>query len=259
MEKGAYIVHQNERNPEDIVFSVKPDYQNKVPEIQQKLHLEIERTLVVLQMLFEKDKKNFQIYYNQLLSLAQAGLVSDNAQPSIALNALQQFKNELVDKKSGEVKNNYFKTLGLKAFNLGIIPLALGIVIAILRYYFPTSNELEKLSVFSNFLFIWSSCMLGVWLSFGARKTVLKFEDLNILEEDRLEPNMRLFFAGFITMIFSLLFYTEAITIEIGNISSKSISDNTIISIIFGTFLGLSEQVLGKKITKKAASIFDNQ
>jgi len=101
--------------------------------------------------------------------------------------------------------------------------------------------------------------MLGVWLSFGARKTVLRFEDLNILEEDRLEPNMRLLFAGFITLIFSLLFYTEAITIEIGNISSKSISDNTIISIIFGTFLGLSEQVLGKKITKKAASIFDNQ
>lgn len=259
MEKGAYLVYQNPDNNKDIVFSVKPDYQNKVPEIQQKLHLEIEKTLVVLQMLFDKDEKSFGLYFNQLLSLAQAGLVGDNAQPTIAINALQQFKNEIVDKKSGEVKNSYFKTLGLKALKLGIIPLIIGLVIIILNYYFPTCPELGKLYVFSNFLFIWSSCMLGVWLSFGARKTILKFEDLNILEEDRLEPIMRLLFAGAITMIFSLLFFTEAMTIELGNISTKSISDNTIVAIIFGTLLGLSEQVLGKKITKKAASIFDNQ
>lgn len=259
MEKGAYLVHQNPDNNKDIVFSVKPDYQNKVPEIQQKLHLEIEKTLVVLEMLFEKDEKSFGLYFNQLLSLAQAGLVGDNAQPTIAINALQQFKKEIVDKKSGEVKNNYFKILGLKALKLGIIPLIVGLVIIILYYYFPTRPELGKLYVFSNFLFIWSSCMLGVWLSFGARKTILTFEDLNILEEDRLEPIMRLLFAGSITMIFSLLFFTEAMTIELGNISTKSIADNTIVAIIFGTLLGLSEQVLGKKITKKAASIFDNQ
>jgi len=259
MEKGAYIVYQNKDNSKDIVFSIKPDYQDKVPEIQQKLHLEVEKTLVVLQMLFDKDEKSFGLYFNQLLSLAQAGLVGDNAQPTIALNALQQFKNEIVDKKSGEVKNNYFKTLGLKAFKFGIIPLGIGLIIIILHYYFPASSELEKLNVFSNFLFIWSSCMLGVWLSFGARKTILKFEDLNILEEDRLEPTMRLLFAGFITIIFSFLFITKAMTIEIGNISTSAISDDTIVAIIFGTLLGLSEQVLGKKITKKAASMFDNQ
>lgn len=259
MEKGAYIVHQNESNSKDIVFSVKPDYKNKVPELQQKLHLEVEKTLVVLQMLFENDSKNFEMYFNQLLSLAQAGLVGENAQPTIAFNALLQFKNELVDKKSGEVKNQYFKTLGVKSFKLGIIPLCISLIIIVLFYYFPLSKELEKLNVLSNFLFVWSSCMLGVWLSFGARKTILKFEDLNILEEDRLEPTMRLIFAGAITMIFSLLFHCKAISIEIGEISSDTISADPIIAIIFGTLFGLSEQVLGKKITKKAASIFDNQ
>ncbi len=259
METGAYLVHENENNSRDIIFSIKPDFQNKIPELQQKLHLEVEKALVVIQMLFEEDDKSFKMFFDQLLSLAQAGLVGDNAQPTIALNALLQFKSELVDKKSGEVKNHYFKTLGIKSFNLGIFPVSVSLAIIILHYYFPLSKELEKLNVISNFLLIWGSCMLGVWLSFGARKTILKFEDLNILEEDRLEPTMRLLFAGAITMVFSLLFYTKAISVEIGNVSLTTIGEDPVIAIIFGTMFGLSEQILGKKITKKAASIFENQ
>lgn len=258
MAQGAYIVYQNKENPKEIVFSINSEYQTEVPEVQQKLHLEIEKALVVIQMLFETEGNDFQIYYNQLLNLAQAGLVGKNAQPSIAYHALQQLKKEIVDKKSGEIKNNYLKKLGIKAFYYGIIPFVLGVILSVLKSCVKLSSELNEFCVLANFFFIWSFCMLGVWLSFGTRKTILNFEDLNILERDRLEPTMRLLFAGFISIIFSLLFYTEMITIEIGNVSSKSISDNFVISIIFGTFLGLCEQVLGKKITQQASSIFNN-
>ena len=257
MEKGCYIVNKNPDKPDDIIFSVKPEI-SQVSELQQRLHLEIEKTLVVVRKLFENSPIELQQYFAQLLTLAQAGLVPENAQPAISLNALQQLKNEIIDKKSGEVKNSYFKNLGIQALYLGVPPLCLALILKGLDYFIPNIDSLSNLSIFANFIFVWCSSLLGIWISFGARKTILSFEELTTIEEDRLEPMMRMLFAGAIALIFSLLFYKQAITINFGTVSSKDISTDSFIAMIFGVSLGLSEQILGKKITKKAASLFDN-
>jgi uncharacterized membrane protein YjjP (DUF1212 family) len=107
-------------------------------------------------------------------------------------------------------------------------------------------------------LFVWCASLVGVWLSFGARKTVLTFEELTTIEEDRLEPVIRLIFVGVMALMFSLLFYKEAVVLEIGKISTKSISTDSFIAIIFGVFLGLSEKLIGQKLTKKATSLFES-
>jgi len=257
MEKGCYNVVRNEVIPNDIIFSVKPNI-SQVTENQQKLHLEIEKTLVVVRKLYENTPIELQHYFSQLLTLAQAGLVpEENAQPTISLNALQQLKAEIIDKKSGEVKNTYFKTLGLKAAYLGLPILVIALTIKTL-YYFRNSDIINNLSTFSNFLFIWCASLVGVWLSFGARKTVLTFEELTTIEEDRLEPVIRLIFVGVMALMFSLLFYKEAIVLEIGKISTKSITTDSFTAIIFGVFLGLSEKLIGQKLTKKATSLFES-
>jgi hypothetical protein len=258
MENGAYIVRENDKIPHDINFSIKPEVM-QVPELQQKLQMSIEQTLMIIRKLFkgENEKSNLDNYFAQLLSLAQAGLVVVNAQPTIAMNALLQLRAEIVDLKSGEIKNNYFKTLGMQALWLTSIPIIIALSVKALYYYLevPTINQL---SVFSNYIYVWCGTMLGIWISFGARKTILTFEELTTIEEDRLEPLMRLLFIGSISMVFAVLFYKQAISIKIGTISSADIEHDSFVGIIFGVMLGLSEQVLGKKITKKAASLFDN-
>ncbi|MDR6463344.1 hypothetical protein [Chryseobacterium sediminis] len=256
MEKGCYYVNKNDAIPFDISFSVKNDI-IQVSENQQKLHLAIEKTLVVVRKLFENSPVELENYFLQLLTLAQAGLVPDNAQPTISFNALQQLKAEIVDKKSGDVKNKYFKTLGIKAINLGFPVLLFCLIIKGL-YYCKNSDVINNLSIFSNFLFIWCASLLGVWLSFGARKTTLTFEELTIIEEDRLEPDIRLIFTGIISMIFALLFYREAIVLEIGQISTKKVASDSFTAIIFGVFLGLGEKFIGQKLTKKATSLFES-
>ncbi|CAD0221306.1 hypothetical protein [Chryseobacterium sp. JV274] len=257
MEKGCYTVNKNEEIPFDIIFAVKPNI-SQVTENQQKLHLEIEKTLVVVRKLFENSTIELHHYFSQLLSLAQAGLTpEDNAQPIISFNALQQLKAEIIDKKSGEIKNTYFKTLGVKASYLGSPILLFCFIIKIL-YYFTQSDVINNLSTFSNFLFIWCASLLGVWLSFGARKTTLTFEELTTIEEDRLEPTIRLIFVGIISMIFALLFYKEAVVLEIGKISTKAVTTDSFTAIIFGIFLGLSEKFIGQKLTKKATSLFES-
>lgn len=259
MEKGYYIVGENPDLPFDINFSIKPNLAETgdVPEAQQKLQIEVEKTLVVIRKLFENSQIELRHYFTLLLTLAQAGLVPENAaQPVIAMNALQQLKMEIIDKKSGEVKNKYFKTLGMHAFNFGVGPLVFALLLKGLAYFFPSEIS-ENLGVFANFLYLWSASMLGIWLSFGTRKTILTFEELTTIEEDRLEPAIRMVFAGSIAIVFALLFYKKAVVIELGLISTKQISSDAFISIIFGVFLGISEQVLGKKLTRKAAAVFE--
>ena len=100
MEKGAYIVSSNPNVKGDIIFSIKPDATD-VSELQQKLHIEVEKALTVIRKLFEDNPLEFDNYFNQLLTLAQAGLVPENAQPSISLNALQQLKTISLKRNRG--------------------------------------------------------------------------------------------------------------------------------------------------------------
>ncbi|WP_131450896.1 hypothetical protein [Chryseobacterium sp. FH1] len=257
MEKGCYIVSANTNTPHDIVFSIKPDIE-QVTENQQKLHIDIEKTLVVVRKLFENSQIELQHYFNQLLSLAQAGLVPDNAQPTISFNALAQLKLEIIDKKSGEIKNSYFKKLGFKAINLGILPLIVALGFKS-YYHFQTDDELlESLNTFTNFLLVWSSCLFGIWLSFGTRKTILSFEELTTIEQDRLEPYLKLIFISSIALVFSLLFYKKVIILQFGSISTTEIESDPFVSIIFGIFLGLAENFIGSKLTKKVSALFES-
>ncbi len=256
MEKGAYIIHANPDIRYDIRFAIKPEVV-EVPQNQQKLQLEIEKTLVVVRKLFADDEAEMQNYFTQLLTLAQAGMVPDNAQPIISLNALQQLKSEIIEKKSGEVKNAYFRLLGMQAIKIGAGPVVIALVIKGLNYFYPGHHVLQQLSIFSNFLYLWSASLVGVWISFATRKPVLTFEELITIEEDRLEPSLRLILVGIISMVFALLFYKEAITMTFGPVSSKNISTDAFIAMIFGISLGLSEKIIGSNLTKRANAVFE--
>jgi hypothetical protein len=100
--------------------------------------------------------------------------------------------------------------------------------------------------------------MAGVWLSFGARKTYFKFEDLHIPEQDRLEPLIRLFFAGLLTMMFGLMFSTHALTITIGGVDSSQFTSSPEIAILIGMLCGFSEQALSSQLTKHASSFLES-
>ena len=247
MPKGVFVVSINPDNNRDILFQTRKDVSASDSEEQLNLRDEIDRVLVVLRMLF-KDDESFNYYFKTVLSLAQAGLVGEHAAPNVAMRALKELKNEITAREAGKIKNEYMKALGIKAFIYGLPVLIVGLII---RFYF---NEL----LFANFFFLWIGCFVGVWLSFGVRKTELKFEDLNILEKDRLDPSVRLFFTGFLTTFIGLLFSTGAVSIEFGKISTDLFSSNLQVAILIGLICGFSEKALPSKISKQAAAIIEN-
>ena len=250
---GAFIVFQDEQDPRDIHFKIGGG-SLPVPKEQLDLKTDIESVLTVMRIIFPDDK-DFSHYFRPLLSLAQAGLVGEHARPSVAAGALAALKNEITAREAGKIKNRYMKDLGVKAAALATIALAGAVGIrGVLAY---KQSQLPSAIQFANFLFLWAGCMAGVWLSFGARKTVFRFEDLHIPEEDRLEPFVRLFFAGLLTVIIGLIFTLKAVVVQLGGISSVSIIDSVRVSLLVGLLGGFSEQVLSTAVAKQAARMFD--
>jgi len=237
MAKGAFVVSVNPENKRDILFQTRKDVSPSDSEEQLSLRDEIDRVLIVLRMLF-KDEDSFNYYFKSILSLAQAGLVGEYAAPDVAMRALKELKNEITAREAGKVKNQYMKTLGIKAIIFGLPLIILGLVT---RFYF-------KELLFANFFFLWTGCFVGVWLSFGVRKTELKFEDLNILEKDRLDPSIRLLFTGFLTTIIGLLFSTGAVSVEFGKISTDLFASDLQVALLIGLICGFSEKALPSKI-----------
>jgi hypothetical protein len=249
---GAFQVSRDNEDPRDIRFSIVANA-GPPPKDQLNLKAEVEAALTVLRMLFADDRQ-FETYFRPLLSLAQAGLVGQHAQPDVALGALTALKNEITAREAGKVKNRYMRTLGLRALWVGapVLIVAVGLYLVTHNYW---GGKSANLSIFINFLFLWSGCMAGVWLSFGARKTILRFEDLHIPEEDRLEPVIRLIFAGLLTVIIGLFFSLRVLTINLGAITTDQINVSVKLAALIGMLGGFSEKALSSAVARQASRL----
>lgn len=243
MEQGAFIVSQSKEQIREIQFNTT---EHSPSNEQLKLRDEVEKTLIVLQSIFKDDDKNYFLYFNQLLSLAQAGLVGPHAYPEVAKSALENFQNDIFTKVGGKIKNKYMKKLGIAVLIMMVISGAFAVISYL--FYLPVTN----------YFVLWISCMPGVWLSFGARKTKIGFYNLHIIEEDRLEPFIKLIFAGLLTEIMGLIFILGIVKINLGGISTELINNDFRIIVLIGVLCGFSEQVLSEKVAKFASELFKN-
>ena len=242
------VVRQNPDNKRDILFEVDKD--SKPTLEMEKFKQEIERVLIVLRELYSESDQLFDFYYDNLLKLAQVGLISHKI--DIAYQALKVLKEEVVIKEGGKIKNKYMKMLGTAALKVGLLPLVIAIIAVNVEFY----NK-KDFVILINFLFLWSGSMVGIWLSFGVRKTDLSFYDLHVLEKDRLNPYIRLFFAGFMTITIGLFLSLDFFELKVCNITSSLINSNIRFAILLGIVCGISEKALPSKVTQHAYKLLN--
>jgi cation transporter-like permease len=242
--KGYFIVCRDTSNDKDIHFQqIKLENGEVIPDDQLELRDKIDSALTTLRILFGDQRERFEEYFRPLLSLAQLGLVGESANPPLSQRALNSLKAEIVSREGGAIKNGYMIKLGLASLALGLPAIILGILI---QSYAP------DLKTLGGFLFLWTGCMVGVWLSFGARKIQLSFDELGILEQDRLNPSIRLIFAGSLTMIIGLLIATKALTLQLGDFTTANLTSDIKTQLLIGALCGISEQALSSKVSQHA-------
>jgi|GEM_PF-857038 len=255
MPAGYYKILHNEEKTE-LIAEVSPGAEGIPPEEEQRLLVDISNTIVVLQQVYSVNSFGFKNAFEQIFYLAKVGLEGINAQPEMAAMILKQLKKEIVDKEAGKVKNNYLRLLGKHAAWLGFPLLICGTLLHLIGPS-ATIGKYIDLPGTANMLILWSGTMLGVWLSFAITKVTLEFEDLAILEKDRLEPLLRLLFTGALGVVFGLLFMKKAIVIELGNVSSASIGKDHVVAFLMGVVLGLNERIIGRMLWKKTEQVLD--
>ena len=194
-----------------------------------------------------ENESRFQEYYGKLASLSLAALGQD--QVALGRMALTGLQDEVLAREAGHVKNTYIRRLGTYA--------ALLAVPAVILYFVAvcTPDDLV-LHRFRHFLAMIIGSFLGTWLSFSIRRVTLSFWDLARLEEDRLDPGIRLLFVAGLTVFVGLLFTTKVVVLTLGQLETTGLASGTVAALI-GMFCGLGEQGLSAAVARRASEFLD--
>jgi YebC/PmpR family DNA-binding regulatory protein len=152
-------------------------------------------------------------YTSQLAEIARLGLEGPHVQ--LANRALEGLKTEFVTQQAGHIKNTYVRSLGVGAGAAAILILC---VYALIQTGYIAGTFWQEHKAFLLAAF---GASIGTWLSFSIRRVNLTFSDLGILEEDLLDPGVRVIFVIGLTMTLCLLFWTKAINIAIGDLKTE--------------------------------------
>jgi hypothetical protein len=224
------------------------------PSEQQSLKNRIERTLSNLRAIYPNGGPKFNEAFSKLLGLSQVGLVGSNPSVTVAEAALDSLQAEIVDREAGRVKNDYMLKLGRWALGFGFVATVFYFLLDWYGTYLP-----RQLVHYRTFFLLWTGCMVGAWCSFASRKVVLTFFDLAQLEEDRIDPPLRLIFAGLLTSILGLVFVTGFANVVIGTFEGAKILHSGSIALLSGALSGMAEKALPAAVMQRAQSLFKSE
>jgi hypothetical protein len=134
---------------------------------------------------------NEQSHKRALLRLASIARLAfpDTTSAKTAFVLLTSFREDFVGREAEAVKNDYVAALGRSALIAAAV-----LFVAYIEIQLPPWPPDIDATQFSPFPVLMAGSCLVAWMSFSVRKTVITFEDLGVLEADRLRPWARLLF-----------------------------------------------------------------
>jgi hypothetical protein len=245
------------KQPRQIGFMPIPG--TTAPDDYTALQIDIERTLTVLNILFpsegghrlfrrqrpDYDEQRFSEYYDKLTELALTALGQD--QVRLGRLALIGLQDEVVAREGARVKNTYIKRLGLWAFAFAVPAV---VFYFICRYSQPDTI----LHRFREFISLLAGCLLGTWLSFSIRRQRLAFWDLARIEEDLLDPAVRLLFVTGLSIVVGLTFATRMVVFNIGGFNTAFLDSGTL-AVLIGALCGIGEMGLPGALARRASEM----
>jgi hypothetical protein len=224
------------------------------PAEQMSLKNEIKKTLSALKIIYGRDDKpRYEECFAKLLGLAQVGLVGPKPAINVAISALSSLQAEIVDRESGRVKNAYMFKLGRWALAFFAVSLV---------FFFALDLNLgwvsDRIFRYRNFLLVWSGAVAGAWASFASRKVTLTFFDLVSIEDDHIEPPLRLAFTIVLTTFLGLIFVTGLANVVFGSFKASSLLQSGSVAFLLGGLAGLGEKALPATLMQHTKSFYSN-
>jgi hypothetical protein len=237
---------------------------------QAELVIEVRKAITVVSVVFagrkadSRQQERHGEYIRKLYDIASAGLASVAGAPH-ALRGLDAFREDFVSREASAVKNQYVRKLGARAaafaivffiFYLGTWAVASNPGTGILAYLMPTLAPSIHSSLFGDPLaqlfLLGIGASIGTWLSFSLRRPILHFDDLAVLEEDRLNPTARILFVVGLTLVVGLLLYTKLVAVKIGDIDV-----DLRMALLLGLLCGIAERALAGAVSQRASEVVE--
>lgn len=196
-------------------------------------------------------------YIKQLLGIAEAGLMTgDPSRAVFALGDLQRVKALFVLREAGKVKNSYVMRLWWASALVTVLFLGL--------YYLakthaadgwgPTRAWSGVIFDFRNFHLLAAGTAIGTWISFSLRRQELTFEDLAVLEPDRLDPFFRILYMIGLASLVGLLLFSGAIIAGVGDVKGlEAMHFRGSWALLLGLLSGVAERALGSAVSRSGA------
>lgn len=242
---GYFLVTENPSEPFDINFQINEKADERPTREQMELYSKSERACSVIKSLDQTDESIKWKYFSKLVSLSQAGLVGKASNPVLALDSLERLKEEIVLIEGRRIKNGYMKRLGAYAL-AGVV---IFVVFYLVTMYCVGSSEAAA------FALLGIGTMVGTWVSFGARKFEISFEELSAVEKDMMEPLVRLVFIYASTVIAMLFILSGMMEIKIGSLDTANMASDSKVPLAVGAICGLVESRIGVKVFNQANSM----
>lgn len=259
VKKGYFrVVIDDEACNPDKVSEIKcevitqPD-SAKVPEELREFYVKVQGTISVIKAMKmpEKEIGIKQNYVIQLLNIARLGLMGENPQTALAESSLNLLKEEIMMREAGKIKNRHFSKLGISALLISLVCIALAFFFDYLSEVEESFNLLEN-NMFAPYLFTFAAAVVGTWVGFGVKKKTLIFKDLAVMNEDRLNPFLKLLFVGVVAIFLLLFIQGQIVTFTIGGITSAEIFSKTELQVLLGAIAGLLGNNLAQGLYDKA-------
>ena len=247
--KGYFHVshYPNTDSPSDIGFSPLNN-EEIIPETQEQLKFDIEEFISVLNDVCLTSSKEFKYFYDRAYYAAIIGLEGDSVKELSSERILLELKKELVSKIGVSIRNSILEKYGRIAFFTSIIFFILGYVISI--YHFDNTQLVSHVCI------VVSGGVCGSWLSLAIRTKSFSFGDIRLQINNYSSPRLRITFIVVLSFCMALFLESGVMSVEIGNLTSKSIASSSVNSFVLGIFFGLFEKVLVSKIEAKSESFF---
>ncbi|WP_137179229.1 hypothetical protein [Roseomonas sp. AR75] len=261
---------KDEKPPVDLKIDLGD---SQLSDAEAQLAAEVRKAVTVVSIVFldrtsmEQQRRRGE-YITELCRIASNGLQSPASAPT-GLKELQAFREAFVDREATAVKNRYVRNLGLKVagvcaallflFLLAVAVEArpgLGLATSLLGA--PVASRFgEMITPLPSFLLLGVGACIGTWLSFALRRPNLSFEQLSLLEEDRLAPLPRILFVAGLTFVVGMLLYSNLISITIGEVAvDVGDADARLpVALALGLLCGIAERALAGVVRSRAEEI----
>lgn len=191
----------------------------------------------------EDPRRKRDYYVRRLALIARAALRDQTA--AYARLALEAFKTDFVAMEADTVKNQYVRMLGWRAL---IFALIFGAGWGACMTLFADSLVAIKLAPF---LLAAVGACAGTWLSFAIRRVVLGFEDLALLEDNRMHPMARVLFVVGLTWLVGLFLESGVVNAEVNGVQ-MALGSSEVVALLIGAMCGIAERALAGAVGKRS-------